>query len=155
MFRKKTELYTNLQRLRLIKEVMHLTWYYKHYWCFLNLLSPIYYHSPNTNRFWKTLSSLVTLLTIRLHRVCNKLFKRIFITWCFKNGINRGIGRFFWADQYLSKKDILFFLQYYVKSNHRKMLYKIIVLYLWSKTLEICIKDVYTQILVLPIFEVN
>ena len=149
MFCKKPELYTNLQRLWLLKEVMHLTCYYKHYRCFLD------YHSPNLNRFWKTLSSLVTLLTIRLHRVCNKLFKRIFITWCFKNGINRGIGRFFWRDRYLSKKDILFSLQYYVKSNHRKVLYKITVLCLWSKTLETCIKDLYIQILVLPIFQAN
>ena len=54
-FLQKTKSSTNLQHLRLIKEVMHSTWYYKHHRCFLNLLSPIYYHSPNLNICCKTL----------------------------------------------------------------------------------------------------
>ena len=56
--------------------------------------------------------SLVTLLTIKLQRVCKKLFKRIFITWYFKNVINRSIDRFFWGNQNLSKKGILYLYLY-------------------------------------------
>ena len=106
-------------------------WYYKHYRCFLNLLSPIYYHSPNLNICCKTLQ---TLLTIKFQRVFKKLFKRISITWYFKNGINVRIDKFFWGGENLPKKDILFFPQYIVRSNHRKVLYEVTVLNLWSKT---------------------
>ena len=37
-----TKASSNLQRLWLVKELMHLTWYYQHYWRFLNLPSLIY-----------------------------------------------------------------------------------------------------------------
>ena len=39
--------------------------------------------------------SSVTLLTIRLKRASNNLFKRNFITWYFEKGINMHLGRFF------------------------------------------------------------
>ena len=56
----------------------------------------------------------------------------------------------------MSKNDILFFPQCIVISNHRKVLYKIGVLDLWSKTLKkIRFKDIYILILVFPIFETN
>ena len=51
------------------------TGYYKHYLCFLNVLNYIYQHSPNPYICYKTLPTLATLFTIRLLRVCNKLFK--------------------------------------------------------------------------------
>ena len=40
-------------------------------------------------------SSLVTLLSIKLQIVFDKMFERIFITWYFKKRINRRVDRFF------------------------------------------------------------
>ena len=76
-FLQETKSSTNLLRLKLIKELMHSTGYCKRYLCFLNVLNCIYQHNPNLNVCYKTLPPLVTLVTIRLQRICNKLFKRI------------------------------------------------------------------------------
>ena len=65
---------------------MHSTGYYKHYLCFVNVLNRIYKHSPNLNICYKTLPPLVTLVTIRLQRVCNKLFKIISLLSIYTRG---------------------------------------------------------------------
>ena len=76
-FLQEAKLSTNLKVLQLIKELMLSTGYYKHYLCFLNVLNYIYQHSPNPYICYKTLSTLVTLSTMRLLRVRNELFKRV------------------------------------------------------------------------------
>ena len=75
------------------------------------------------SKYLKNIPSFEISLTVRLQRACNKLFKRIFATWYFKKEINRRVDRFFWGYQILSKKDILFFPQYIVRSNHRRVFY--------------------------------
>ena len=60
----------------------------------------------------------------------------MFITCYFKNGINRSVDRFFWWGQNFSKKYILFFPYYVIRSSHRNVLYEMAVLHLLSKTLK-------------------
>ena len=76
----------------------------------------------------------------------------------FQKGINRHVDRFFWGDQNLLKKDILFFPKYIVRSNHRKVLYEIAVQKCSTcgeKPWKIRFKDAFFQKLGLPIFETN
>ena len=98
---------------------------------------------------------LATLLTNWLQGVCNKLFKRICITWYFKKGINRPVDKFLWRDQNLTKKDILFSPIYYQKQPPKGALQNSCSALNGQKPWKIRFKDVYIQILVLSIFETN
>ena len=64
--------------------------------------------------------SLVTLLTIRLQRVCNKLFQRIFVIWYCKKGVNRCVDRFFRGGSKFFKKGHIVFLPIYCQEQPSK-----------------------------------
>ena len=75
------------------------------------------------------------------------MFKRIFIIVFFEENkqtrrqqvfLGGGRGEFF-------KKEPIA-PQYIVRSSHRKVVYEIAALHLWSKTLKIRFKDVYIQV---------
>ena len=52
--------------------------------------------------------SFVTILTFRLQKDCNEMFKRIFIAWYFKKEINMFVDRFYWGVKLFLKKAYCF-----------------------------------------------
>lgn len=103
-FSQEMKLFRNHQRLHLITELMYSTQL-----GLININDPFINTVPmkilvvNTNS-----PSSATLLTIRLKRASNNLFKRTFIIWYFEKGINMHFDRFFWRGQNYLKKEYCF-----------------------------------------------